>query len=59
MPTPFVLVKSKNGLYDVKQVNSEYFVWKRFDELLMSWLLASISKDMFSNVANCLTTSDV
>lgn len=52
-------IKSENDIHELKQANPEYYVWKRFDELLISWLLASILEEMFSNVANCLSASDV
>lgn len=58
-PAAFVYVKSETTLNDVKQPNVEYYVWKRFDKLLMSWLLASIYEDMFSHVASCHTSAKV
>lgn len=34
-PKPFLLVKFDYGVSEVKITNSQYFVWKRSDKLLM------------------------
>lgn len=49
-PLPFVKVPTDSGT-SVKQQNPQYQVWKRYDKLLISWLLVSMSECMFSHIS--------
>lgn len=57
-PSPFVVLPNESGT-SVKQPNPHFNIWKRYDKLLMSWLLASISESMFSHVSKCGNASVV
>lgn len=58
-PPPFVHVKFDIGFSEFTQSNNDCLIWKCFDQLLMSWLLASISEEIFSNMANYVTTNEI
>lgn len=57
-PSPFVAEKSSDGLSKVKKINELYFIWKRFGKNLLSWLMTSLLKTIFSHVATIRTTSE-
>lgn len=56
---PFLLVKSDDGVSEIKVVNNQFFVWKRFDKLPIGWLISSISSDLFSLMSGCSTTNEM
>lgn len=58
-PLPFVYVKSDNDDGDIKTRNSEYYMWKRYDKLLMGWLISSVSENLFSLVSNYSSASEM
>uniref|UniRef100_A0A803Q8T6 Uncharacterized protein n=1 Tax=Cannabis sativa TaxID=3483 RepID=A0A803Q8T6_CANSA len=39
--------------------NPEFVLWHRLDQLLMSWLLSSISESMLGHVMNCESAHDI
>lgn len=43
----------------VEQSNSEYTLWKKLDQFLVSWLISSISETMFRHIATCETAYDI
>lgn len=58
-PKPFLLAKSNDGVNKVKVVNNMFFVWKRFAKLLMSWLISSISGDLFNVVSGYRSVNEM
>ena len=68
-PSPFILTdpKCSNELSDRtsaenlarETINPAYVAWKRTDKLLVTWLLASISENMFSTVSKCQFSTEV
>lgn len=58
-PAPFISVRNDSDSTNIKKVNPEYAVWKRFDKLHMSWLLASISECIYSHIAKGSTSTEI
>ena len=62
-PPPLILAESSvdNDLNELKEdvrvrsdkINPDFVMWKRTDKFIVSWLLASISESVFSNVSKC------
>lgn len=58
-PSPFISQKLDDSGKFVEQSNSEYTLWKKLDQFLVSWLISSISETMFRHIATCETAYDI
>lgn len=61
-PTQFIQVRSvdpSSSSVLVKKTNPEYLIWKKIDRMLICWLIASISEDIFPIVSKCHTTTEI
>ena len=53
-----IVTKDDSGTL-LQQPNPKYSIWKRYDDLLMSWLMALISESMFGQVSKCENANQV
>lgn len=53
MLNAFISVKSDNGIDEIKIRNNQFSVWKRYNKLLMGWLISFVSENLFSLVSQC------
>ena len=57
-PNKFLVVAADDQTAETI-VNPEYALWKKQDQLLLSWLLSSMNKSVLSSVISCTTSDEV
>lgn len=57
-PLSFVFERNDSSSEAVKNQNPQCLILKKYDKVLLSWLLASISEGMFSHVSQFTTLNE-
>ena len=57
-PNKFLVVAVDDQTVEVT-VNPEYALWKKHDQLLLSWLLSSMNESVLSSVISCTTSYEI
>jgi len=58
-PTKYVIDSNGGGSIVNQEVNPEYIIWLRSDQLLLGWLFSTIFEEMLAQVIYCESSAEV
>ncbi|KAL5784152.1 hypothetical protein ACOSQ2_006544 [Xanthoceras sorbifolium] len=58
-PVKFVLAVDEKSGEQVQTYNDDYLAWKKVDQLLVSWLMSTLSPSILGRVTQCVTSCEV
>ncbi|KAL5742005.1 hypothetical protein ACOSP7_028737 [Xanthoceras sorbifolium] len=56
-PAKFVMEVDEESGNSVQRYNDEYLIWKKIDQLLVSWLMSTLSESILGRVTQYVTTA--
>ncbi|KAL5836880.1 hypothetical protein ACOSQ3_014049 [Xanthoceras sorbifolium] len=58
-PAKFVMKIDEESAATVQQYNDDYLAWKKIDQLLVGWLMSTLSESVLGRVTQCVTACEV
>ncbi|KAL5788367.1 hypothetical protein ACOSP7_005316 [Xanthoceras sorbifolium] len=58
-PAKFVMEIDEESGTAIQRYNDDYLAWKKIDQLLVSWLMSTLSESILGRVTQCVTACEV
>ncbi|KAL5758822.1 hypothetical protein ACOSP7_021433 [Xanthoceras sorbifolium] len=58
-PPQFIICTDEESGEQIQAYNDEYLSWKKTDQLLVSWLISTLSSSILGRVTQCVTSCEV
>ena len=58
-PQKYVEVTDEQTGKKIKEISDDFLTWKKIDQLLVGWILSTLSESILGQVTHCLTSYEI